>query len=497
MCAAAVPDSTTAMPEPGTADASAPFGRETVTLTKQAHIELISQARYWKSAHERAVIRADWVARGHQHEMDLARLRESAVRAELELALAQVRDLRQRVFGIKTEQSRLVVPTVVETGVRRPRGQQRGRPGHGQRRSPELPSRVEDIVLDTVCPQCGLGLREFPGVEEREVVEFEVRAYKRVIRRQRYRPSCRCGCLAGVLCAAPPAQLFARGKLGVSVWVNALLSKFLYGQPTHRLLQDWAEQGLKIAQGTLTDGLRRLAPLFEPLVEAGLAQLRTHSHWHADETRWEVFVEREGKVGHRWYLWVFQSANVVHYTVDPSRSAQVPMAALEGVSSGILSVDRYAAYKKFARQSGGISLSYCWAHQRRDFLNLARDHPSLWNWAMQWVQQIAGLYRLHELRCKAFGLKHSDAGKDQHIASEPELFARYDRHVREAVQAMQRQCEEGLANAQLASAARKVLTSLKSHWTGLVVFVDHPSVGSGQQCGRASLAHCGGGAQEL
>jgi hypothetical protein len=63
-------------------------------------------------------------------------------------------------------------------------------------------------------------------------------------------------------CAAvdPP-----RGKLGVSIWVEARLSKYLYGQPPHRLLQDWADQGLEVAQGTLIDRLRRLAPMFARL----------------------------------------------------------------------------------------------------------------------------------------------------------------------------------------------------------------------------------------
>ena len=50
-------------------------------------------------------------------------------------------------------------------------------------------------------------------------------------------------------CAATAPQLIPRGKLGVSVWVQALLGKYLYGQPTHRLLQDWREQGLHVAQG--------------------------------------------------------------------------------------------------------------------------------------------------------------------------------------------------------------------------------------------------------
>jgi transposase len=142
----------------------------------------------------------------------------------------------------------------------------------------------------------------------------------------------------------------------LSTWVQALFSKFVCG----RLLQDWNDQGLHISQGTLTDGLRCLLPMFAPLVEAGLAQLRSGSHWHADETRREVYKELDGKVGHRWYLWVFKSATVVCFVLDPSRSSKVPGATLQGVSQGILSVGRYAAYRNFARQAPGVSLSICW-----------------------------------------------------------------------------------------------------------------------------------------
>jgi transposase len=109
--------------------------------------------------------------------------------------------------------------------------------------------------------------------------------------------------------------------------------------------------------------------------------LREEPHWHIDETRWEVFVEREGKAGHRWYLWVFQSASVLYYALDPSRSATVPGTVLEGVERGIISCDRHSAYKKFARLHPGIVLSFCWAHQRRDLLKVANEHPTLNAWA--------------------------------------------------------------------------------------------------------------------
>ncbi len=440
------------------------FELEWVTLSKREHIELVMQAKQWKSLHERAVRRFEFADKRHQFEIAQARQREDRLRSELDAARAQIRDLRQRVFGTKTEQSSsidVVSPWIDVAG--RPRGQQQGRAGHGRTRLTQLPSKVQELTSQACCPRCGLSLSEFPGTQDVEVLEIEVKAYRRVIRRHRYRPTCGCGCLPGIVTAPAPAQLIARGKLGVSIWVEALLSMFVYGQPSARLLQDWRDLGLHIAQGTLTDGLRCLLPLFAPLVEAGLAQLRRDLHWHADETRWEVFEELEGKVGHRWYLWVFKSATVVCFVLDPSRSAKVPGAALQGVSQGILSVDRYAAYRKFARLSPGVSLSICWAHQRRDFLRLANDHPTLWHWAMGWVEQIALLYRLHALRRELY-----DAAADQ------AAFIASDVQLRELIAAMDIRGQSGVADEQLAAPARKVLRTMRAYWPGLVLFLDHP-----------------------
>jgi hypothetical protein len=44
----------------------------------------------------------------------------------------------------------------------------------------------------------------------------------------------------------------------------------------------------------------------------------------ADETRWQVFAEKEGKTGARWWLWVFAGEDSVVYVLDPSRSRTVP-----------------------------------------------------------------------------------------------------------------------------------------------------------------------------
>ena len=45
-----------------------------------------------------------------------------------------------------------------------------------------------------------------------------------------------------------------RGKFGISIWVDVLLDKFLYGHPSHRLMAELADHGLKLSAGTLTGG---------------------------------------------------------------------------------------------------------------------------------------------------------------------------------------------------------------------------------------------------
>ncbi|MBK7237729.1 MAG: transposase [Sterolibacteriaceae bacterium] len=112
---------------------------------------------------------------------------------------------------------------------------------------------------------------------------------------------------------------------------------------------------MNLSMGTLTGGLQAIAPLFEPVYEALLDELRAGAHWHADETRWEVFVDIEGKRGHRWYLWVFRSRAVAYYVLDASRSAAVSQRGARRGGRGTISCDRYGAYKKFARLHPGFT----------------------------------------------------------------------------------------------------------------------------------------------
>ena len=257
--------------------------------------------------------------------------------------------------------------------------------------------------------------------------------------------------------------MIPKSSLGVSVWVTVLLDKYLSYRPTYRLLADLRTHGLDLALGTVTDGLQRLVPLFEPVYEALAAHSRRQPLWHGDETRWLVFATVEGKVGFRWYLWVFHAAEVVVFVLAQGRAHEVPQEYLGPEAAGILVVDRYKAYQAMAQvKQGLIVLAFCWAHVRRDFVAVARSWPEQEGWALGWVERIGEVYRLNDARCA--------------VREEAGAFADADARLRAAVTALGVQGEAELADPQLHPARRKGLESLGDHWTGLTVFVEHPEV---------------------
>ena len=150
-----------------------------------------------------------------------------------------------------------------------------------------------------------------------------------------------------------------------------LIDKYLLYRPTYRLLADLRAHGLD-PQGTVTDGMRRLAPLFAPLREALIARSRTGQHWHADETRWQVFEATSEDACQRWCLWVFWSAEVVVFTLGPD---PLPKQHFATVTGGVVSVDRFSSYKRLAKDTE-LVLSFCWVHVRRDFITVAHERDA-------------------------------------------------------------------------------------------------------------------------
>ena len=460
-----------------------PFARQRVWITKQERIELDWRASYWQAQHDQIKIKCE------------------KLEQEIKFLTAKNKDLQHRLFGKKSEK-RSSPPSKKgdsPTSPRRPRGRVRGSTGHTRTQRPNLPVIGDEIDFPggrPCCPHCGLPDQRKQALDgQSDLIEVHVQAHVRRYRRPSYvpNPSCRCEDRPAVITAPLPSKLIARSPYDTSFWVEVILGKFRYGQPTHRHLQDLVDQGLPVSPGTVAGGLKSIAPLFEPMLEALYSKQMTEDLFHNDETRWEVFVVLEGKVGHRWYLWVTRSESVVFYCIDPSRSTAVPGAHFAGLchDRAIIVCDRYSAYKKLARLSDAILLAFCWAHVRRDYLDAGRSFTELEPWALEWKGNIGALYHHNKQR-----LEHWD---DQRPLSEQSPdFQRHHRILKQTLQSMQRDAtrlaeqdvngepvndagdQDGNATRPLSRSARKqqrkVCQSLLNHWQGLTVFMDHPQV---------------------
>src|ERR1700677_2181514 len=132
------------------------------------NLELRQQAGYWKSMHQRAGTRV------------------TELQAELELLRAQLRLRERQLFARKADPAPPHPPdqsTVLPAPEPpRPCGQQRGRPSPPRRDYSHLPVVLQDLELPAdqqQCPHCGQPFTSFPGTADSELLEIEVRAYRR------------------------------------------------------------------------------------------------------------------------------------------------------------------------------------------------------------------------------------------------------------------------------------------------------------------------------
>ncbi|MGB9499164.1 MAG: hypothetical protein ACKVE4_05310 [Dissulfuribacterales bacterium] len=122
---------------------------------------------------------------------------------------------------------------------------------------PNLPEKKEDAKLHEkpVCPYCNKPYIPDKS-KETEIIEVEVKAYKRKIKRQRMKKGCTCKGVPNTITAPMPPEVIPKSPYRISIWEAVLLTKFHYCQPTNRLLNQYAELGLPISPGTIAGGLK-------------------------------------------------------------------------------------------------------------------------------------------------------------------------------------------------------------------------------------------------
>jgi len=308
--------------------------------------ELRCDVGYWKSRHAGAV---------EQNEK---------LQAKLAQAKAEIRQLKAERFGKKSEKqsdrSNKLADPEQENSPKKKRGQQPGRPAPQRRDYSHLPVREETVDLPAeaqVCLCCGKPLSDLGSKDDSEQLEIETIIYRQVIHRKRYRRTCNCReqprTVTAPLPPKLPPKLLPKSLVATSIWMHLLLEKFHLQRPMQRTIEQLRLLGLSLAPGTISDGLQRIEPLLAPVYEAIHAHHVKSAYFQADETRWHVFAEKCGKIGHRWWLWLFAGEDSVVYVLDPSRSHDVPQLHFPENVQGVLMVDRYSGYKAMQQVKEG------------------------------------------------------------------------------------------------------------------------------------------------
>ena len=72
------------------------------------------------------------------------------------------------------------------------------------------------------CPICGKPFTSFPGSEDSEEIHWEVHLIRHVHKRARYRPTCNCRAVPGIVTTLLPPKLIPKGMFSCGFWVQLL-----------------------------------------------------------------------------------------------------------------------------------------------------------------------------------------------------------------------------------------------------------------------------------
>ncbi|HYX46393.1 MAG TPA: IS66 family transposase, partial [Sphingomicrobium sp.] len=239
-----------------------------------------------------------------------------------------------------------------------------------------LPRERIVIPAPESCPCCGSPKLSKLGEDITETLEVIPRQWK-VIQTVREKFSCRdCETIT-----QPPAPFHVtpRGFAGPNLLAMILFEKFGQHQPLNRQSERYRREGIDLSVSTLADQVGACTMVLQPLHALIERHVLSAERLHGDDTTVPILAKGQTVKGHIW----------VYVRDDRPFGGRAPLAALYYASrdrrhehparhlqnfSGILQADAYSGYNELyepSRAPGPITSALCWAHARRQFLELA------------------------------------------------------------------------------------------------------------------------------
>lgn len=332
--------------------------------------------------------------------------------------------------------------------------------GHGPREQPKLP--IVEVIYeldeaDKICRACGGELQPWEGgFEESEEIDVVERHF--IIKKHR-RQKYRCRCNSCVETAPGPLKLCEGARYSVDFGIEVAVNKYEDHQPLERQVRTMHREGLTVDSQTLWDQIERVARLLAPAYHALVAHVLSKDVIGADETRWRLLGAKgkpEGEAS-RWQVWAAVAPDAVTYQIRDSRSAEAARAVLEGFE-GTVMCDGYSAYKALAKLNPSIKLAHCWAHVRREFVEIQSFYPQETSEILDLIRELYAVEALCPPGSPGDAVRvQLRAERSRGVVDRIKLWATANRALPE-------------------SALGKAIAYMTGIWSGLVRFLDDPRV---------------------
>ena len=363
-------------------------------------------------------------------------------------------DLEQKIGEIQAEAEKTAPE---EVKIRRARDRRNGRPSLPDT-LPEVNVTIEPDLSG--CPCCQGVLHQIGEDVSRRLDIIPVQ-YRRLVT---HRPKYACRSCEGTIVQAPaPERLIAGGLPTEAMVASVVVAKYADHTPLYRQSQALARQGVQIGRDVLAFWVGYFAAEVKPLWRLMRDELLASSVLFVDETRAPVLDPGRGstKTGYMWTIardqrpWGGTDPPAAIFTYAPGRGNEHAIELLKDFS-GVVQCDGYGAYKALARRRpGDILLSHCWAHVRRDFIDLSKE--GLAPIAAEALKRIAEFYAIEaEIRGRS---------PDQRRAVRQDLS-------KPLVKAMFDWLEERLKHVPGRLKTAEVIRYVLNHREGLTRFLD-------------------------
>jgi transposase len=230
---------------------------------------------------------------------------------------------------------------------------------------------------EQICPACAGHLHEM-GADVRTEIKI-IPATVSVLKHIRSKYACR-NCQNNeiktpILTAPMPVTPFPNSLASPSAVAHILCQKFVEGSPLYRQQAALHRLGFELSRQTMANWMLAGAGWLDKLFARMVVYLKQRDIAHADETTLQVLNEEGRAAQSTSYMWLYRSGRdgppIVLFEYQPTRAAEHPRAFLQGFS-GFLHVDGYVGYEGLP----GVTLSGCWSHARRKFVEAVNVLPA-------------------------------------------------------------------------------------------------------------------------